>query len=235
MGLLNYTGMWNFCFDLGPADCALPVHDVTFETSFYMGKTEVTRAQWFAVMGSLPDEIVDEEPDTRPVNYVSWTDAQDFVSVLNNLGQGTFRLPSEAEWEYSCRAGTTTRFYFGDSDCDPDYVESPCSCELDQYGWWKCSSGQYYGPEPVSQKLPNAWGLYDMHGNVGEFCQDDWHDNFIGAPSDGSAWITGQDRIVYRGGSILSDPIWCQSAARTGPTKTIGKETTGFRVVREKD
>ncbi len=235
MGLLNYAGMWNFCFDLGPADCALPVHDVTFEYSFYMGKTEVTRAQWYAVMGGLPDEIADEEPDTRPVNYVSWTGAQDYISMLNNLGQGTFRLPSEAEWEYACRAGTTTRFYFGDSDCDPKCVFAECPCQLDNYAWWAGLIGQFYGPEPVSQKMPNAWDLYDMHGNVREFCQDDWHTGFNGAPTDGTAWIDGQEWSLVKGGTFVSNPVECQSAARAPVTRTGTSDGTGFRVVREKD
>ena len=200
MGALNYEGMWNFCFDIGQPDCSRPIHDVTFESSFYMGKTEVTRAQWYAVMGSLPDEIVNDGPDTRPVNYVSWNDAQEFVTMLNNLGQGTFRLPSEAEWEYACRAGTRTRFYFGDSDCVPKYYGEEPPCNLNEYAWWKMNST--IEGHPVGQKLPNAWNLYDMHGNIAEFCQDDWHNNFTGAPTDGSAWIDGLDLTVMRGGHI---------------------------------
>jgi len=234
MGLPGTGSRWNFCFEMGiDADCAAPVHAVTFEHSFYMGKTEVTRAQWFAVMGSLPDEIADEEPDTRPINYVSWNDTQDFVSLLNNLGQGAFRLPSEAEWEYACRAGSTTRFYFGDSDCDPDYVDDPCSCELDRYAWWGCNVKMR--GHPIGQKLPNAWNLYDMHGNVWERCQDDWHIGFDGAPTDGSAWVDGHGSTVGRGGGFLSDPIECQSASRASRTRTGNGEITGFRVVREKN
>ena len=234
MGMKASGSGWNFCFEMGiSSDCAAPVHDVTFESAFYMGKTEVTREQWFAVMGSLPDEIVNDGPDTRPVNYVSWNDAQEFVTMLNNLGQGTFRLPSEAEWEYACRAGTRTRFYFGDSDCDPDYVDDPCSCNLDQYAWWGCNVKMR--GHPVGQKLPNAWNLYDMHGNVREFCQDDWHHGFVGAPTDGSAWVDGQGYTLVKGGTFSNDPVKCQSAFRSNVTRLGNADGTGFRVVREKE
>jgi formylglycine-generating enzyme required for sulfatase activity len=236
MGIPTGGSGWNFCFEVSTsAGCAWPLHDVTFDYSFYMGKTEVTRAQWYAVMGSLPDEIAEEGPDTRPISYISWADAQDFISMLNNLGQGTFRLPSEAEWEYACRAGTRTRFYFGNSDCDPKCYFAECPCQLDDYAWWGGLEGQFYGPEPVSQKLPNAWGLRDMHGNVRELCQDDWHHGYTGAPLDGSAWVDGQEWPVVKGGSFLDDPIECQSAFRSFTFRNQRYDLIGLRVVREKD
>jgi len=141
--------------------------------------------------------------DDRPVEQVSWDDCQDFIQKLNALGAGgRFRLPSEAEWEYACRAGSTTRFCFGDSDSG-----------LDAYAWYSGNSGSQ--THAVRQKRPNAWGLYDMHGNVWEWCEDWYHDSYTGASRDGSAWITpvGAYRVL-RGGRFLSAPVRCRSAGR---------------------
>jgi formylglycine-generating enzyme required for sulfatase activity len=134
-------------------DDEAPVHEVTISQPFYLGKYEVTQAQWKKVMGSSPSRF---KGANRPVEQVSWYDCQEFIEKLNSKGNGVFRLPTEAEWEYACRAGTTD-----------DYAGN-----LDEMGWYdKNNVGK---TQPVGKKKANPWGLYDMHGNVSEWCQD-WH------------------------------------------------------------
>jgi formylglycine-generating enzyme required for sulfatase activity len=173
-----------------------PAHRVTFREGFYMGKYEVTQAQWQAVMGSNPSHF---KWDNLPVEQVTWDDAVAFIARLNAQDDGhTYRLPSEAEWEYACRAGTTGD-YAGD---------------LDAMAWyWKSPGGKTH---PVGCKQPNAFGLFDMHGNVWEWCQDWYHDTYAGAPTDGRAWVSGgeQKYRVIRGGSWKHDASFCRSAHR---------------------
>lgn len=224
---------WSWCYP-----CEQPVHPVTFDGGFWLGKYEVTQRQWEAVMGSNPSTLTGDLD--APVETVSWYDCQSFLTTLNShvvatgQGPGTFRLPSEAEWEYACRAGTTTRFSFGDSNCDPGYVITCPSCDLSNYAWWCGNYFDWHEPrdtKPVGQKLPNAWGLYDMHGNVWEWCEDWWHDDYTGAPADGSAWIAPPgDRKVTRGGSAFDPSRYSRSAARV-PYSVYGWEFyIGFRV-----
>ena len=130
-----------------------------------MQTTEVTQGQWKTVMGENPSNFYDCGNDC-PVENVSWEDAQIFINVLNQTGTGTYRLPTEAEWEYACRAGTTTRYYTGDLETD-----------LDRAGWYHTNTGSK--PHSVGGKEPNAFGLYDMHGNVLEWCEDDWHSDSV--------------------------------------------------------
>jgi formylglycine-generating enzyme required for sulfatase activity len=144
---------------------------------------------------------------------VKWTEAVEFCERLSKLTGKDYRLPSESEWEYACRAGTTTPFYFGET-ITPELVNY---CGNSTYG--KSPKGEYRGETtPVGQFPPNAFGLYDMHGNVNEFCQDVYHKNYNEAPTDGSAWeIEGDsdsNRIVSRGGSWYSFPWGCRSAFR---------------------
>ena len=199
-----------------------PAHPVTINYDFYMGKYEVTQAQWLAVMGSSPEGYTWDygQGDSYPAYYVSWDDAQAFITGLNShiadTGQGpaTVRLPSEAEWEYAYRAGSTTRFYFGDSlsvgdNCEDDGVRS-------QYMWY-CGNNSPKGTKPVGGKLPNAFGLHDMSGNLWEWCEDDWYNSYTGAPSNGSAWLDsprGSDR-VRRGGRSDSYALYCRAAVRS--------------------
>jgi formylglycine-generating enzyme required for sulfatase activity len=150
-----------------------PIHKVTIKNSFYMCKYPVTQKEWKNIMGNNPSYFKGED---MPVDSVSWEDAQEFIKKLNEIeGNNKYRLPSESEWEFACRAGTQTRYPFGDD-----------GSKLYEYAWYDKNSGKK--THPVGQKKPNPWGLYDMHGNVWEWCQDTEHENYNGAPSDGSAW-----------------------------------------------
>jgi len=163
-----------------------PVHTVTIKKSFYLGIYPVTQKEWKDIMGSNPSYF---NGDNHPVEYVSWNKVQEFIQKLNDKEETEkYRLPSEAEWEYAARAGTTTRYCFGD---DPS--------ELGEYAWYGANSVKTH---PVGQKKPNTWELYDMHGNVWEWVQDEWHSTYDGAPTDGSAWEEeGISYRVTRGGS----------------------------------
>jgi len=188
-----------------------PQHSVTISNGFWMGKYELTKAQWTAVMGTTPwsgRSYVLDDPDS-PAIYVSWNDAQAFITALNGLTGKTFRLPSEAEWEYACRAATATRFYWGD---DPSYTA------IADYAWcWynAWNVGERYA-HVVGLKLPNAFGLYDMSGNVYEWCEDDFHFDYTGAPANGVAWVDSPRGFyrVSRGGRYLSFAVPCRSAYR---------------------
>jgi formylglycine-generating enzyme required for sulfatase activity len=190
-----------------------PVHTVTIREGFYMGKYEVTQAQWQAMMGDNPSKF---KGDNLPVETVSWIDAQNFIQKLNALNDGfIYRLPTEAEWEYAARAGTTG-----------DYAGN-----LDSMAWYGSNSGGK--THAGGTKQPNAFGLYDMHGNVWEWCQDWSHGNYNGAPSDGSAWESGgeQKYRVLRGGSWRYDASSCRSAVRGVGTPDSRDVYIGFRVV----
>jgi formylglycine-generating enzyme required for sulfatase activity len=199
-----------------------PVHQVKISNAFYMGKYEVTQKQWRDVMGNSPSYF---KGDNLPVELVSWNDTQDFIQKLNEKeGGAKYRLPSEAEWEYAARAGTTTRYSFGNDESIFGYYGS----KLGDYAWYSANSGSK--THDVGQKKPNPWGLYDMHGNVWEWVQDNWHDNYNGAPTDGSSWERGSDRVA-RGGSWDLFSGRCRSAVRNdnGP----GSGTfLGFRLLR---
>ncbi|HRZ83078.1 MAG TPA: formylglycine-generating enzyme family protein [Candidatus Hydrogenedentes bacterium] len=220
-----------------------PLHLVNFRYDFYMGKYELTQEQWFAVMGAWPREPVSDYgagPD-HPAYCVSWDDANAFISALNGhieaSGQGpvAVRLPSEAEWEYACRAGTQTRFYFGDSLDVPDGNED--DGVRSQYMWFAGNNvgrkgDPGYGTKRVGQKLPNAFGLYDMAGNVSEWCEDWDHLNYLGAPTDGSAWLTNpyEGRRIFRGGDWTRTAALCRSAFRLHYYVWYRYEAVGFRL-----
>ena len=186
--------------ETGSYDDERPVHHVAIPEAFYLGKYEVTQKQWHEVMGDNPSYF---KGDDLPVENVSWDDVQEFIKKLNKKeNTHKYRLPSEAEWEYAARAGTTTQYSFGDDDS-----------KLGEYAWYSENSGDK--THPVGKKGANPWGLYDVHGNIWEWVQDEWHDTYNGAPSDGSAWEDGIRAIrVNRGGSWFSDARNCRSARR---------------------
>lgn len=197
-----------------------PLHQVTIRNPFYLGKYPVTQKQWIAVMGYNAARTFKGE--NRPVNGVPWNEVQRFIKELNEMeNTNKYRLPSEAEWEYACRAGTTTSYYFGNDES-----------KLGDYAWYKKNSrGETH---PVGQKKPNPWGLYDMYGNVYEWVQDRWHNNYKSAPSDGSAWEDGKGSgRVFRGGGWHAPAGSCWSTTRNGNKQYLGDEDVGFRLVRE--
>ena len=188
-----------------------PTHSVNLR-SFLMGKTEVTQEQWEAVMGYNPTT---KKGLTLPMTQVTWDDIQRFIAKLNQKTGQKYRLPSEAEWEYAARAGTATEWSFGDDES-----------RLGNYAWFARNSGGK--AQAVGQKLPNAFGLFDMHGNVWEWTQDCQHNTYAGAPTDGSAWTTGclNTLRVLRGGSWASSPSVLRSAYR-GRSNPDGRFFTG--------
>ena len=195
-----------------------PVHRVNVR-GFLMGKTEVTQGQWKALMGSNPSVFI-QCGDKCPVEKVSWTDAQEFIKRLNAKTGQNYRLPSEAEWEYAARSGSQTNYSFGD---DPK--------ELSRFAWFDANSGNM--THPVGEKMANHFGLHDMHGNVWEWTQDCWNDNYAGAPADGSAWTAGDcSRRVLRGGSWVNVPQYLRAAFRNWDTTASRSVNDGFRVAR---
>ncbi len=195
-----------------------PPHQVNVN-SFAIGKYPVTQAQYQAVMGTNPSYFPNNPQN--PVEKVSWDDAQAFCQKLSQITGKTYRLPTEAEWEYACRAGTTTRFYFGDD-----------ANQLGDYAWYGGNSQKT--THPVGQKKPNAWGLYDMSGNVLEWCEDNWHNTYENAPRDGSAWLKNGNDIcsLLRGGSWYLNPNLCRSACRGSYDRRVSdSDLDGFRVV----
>jgi formylglycine-generating enzyme required for sulfatase activity len=198
-----------------------PQHEVTVPP-FFMGKFQVTQKQW-KVVASFPkvDRYLDPNPsgfkgDDRPVEKISWYDADEFCKRLSKKTGREYRLPSEAEWEYACRAGTTTPFYFGQT-ITPDLVNYDGN-----YTYADAPKGRYRETTtPVGQFPPNAFGLYDMHGNVYEWCADTSHENYKGAPTNGSAWIENgnENKAVLRGGSSRAFTYKCRSAGRKHPIR----------------
>jgi len=191
--------------EYGWAQYTTPVHAVTLQ-AFEIGAYEVTQAQYAAVMGTNPSYFQGTSypgTENNPVDRVTYYEAREFCTQLSALTGRTFTLPSEAQWEYACRAGSTTLYSFGDDDG-----------LLGNYAWYDSNSGDQ--THPVGTKLPNAWDLYDMHGNVWEWCLDSWHENYIGAPTDGSAWEpeAGAYRMIRGGGWNSHGPWYCRSAMR---------------------
>jgi formylglycine-generating enzyme required for sulfatase activity len=224
-------------------DYERPQHQVTIK-AFCLGKYQVTQAQWKAV-AAFPQVNKELKLDPsrfkgdgstsltnhRPVEQVSWEDAVEFCDRLSKHTKRQYRLPSEAEWEYACRAGTTTQFHFGQT----------ITTDLANY-----NGNSTYGDgvkgvyrkettEVGSFGVANNFGLYDMHGNVWEWCQDDWHNNYEGAPTDGSVWLSSKkssDKKLLRGGSWNINPGNCRSAYRYYDDLDLSLNfNIGFRVV----
>jgi formylglycine-generating enzyme required for sulfatase activity/uncharacterized caspase-like protein len=208
-----------------------PQHQVTVKP-FLMGKYPVTQAQW-RVVSAFPKVRHDLSPapsnfagDSRPVEQVSWDDAVEFCNRLSKYTNREYRLPSEAEWEFACRAGTNTAFHFGQK-LTPTLAQCKSNFGMAVLTLF---SGQ---TAPVGSFSANAFGIYDMHGNVGEWCLDHWHENYEGAPTDGSAWISDRDfsKRLLRGGSWDVNPTYCRSAERNRSARGNRYDVVGFRVV----
>ena len=228
---------------------ATPKHRVKIKHSFYLGQTEVTQKQWREVMGKTMSEQRNEdnpnsplygEGDDYPIYYVSWNEAKDFIARLNLLNDGfVYRLPSEAEWEYAARAGRGGNFA-GDLDSFAWYLNNSGRTRLDA-PIIVVTGGENYvkrlldnggGAHPVGTKRANAFGLYDMTGNVWEWCEDVSHSNYQGAPADGSSWVTDGNakyRIV-RGGSWINDTSNLHSGYRSGFAPEGHSFQQGFRI-----
>jgi formylglycine-generating enzyme required for sulfatase activity len=211
-----------------------PQHRVTVST-FLMGQYPITNAQWNAVvkMPRVNQKLsAKDKSDRYPVTRVSWRDAQEFCDRLSRFTDRPYGLPSEAEWEYACRAGTTTPFAFGET-LTPELANYNWSYTYGDFGVEKQKSPG--GVTIVGQYPANAFGLYDMHGNVWEWCADDWHGNYEGAPEDSSAWrdrnAKTTSRKVIRGGSWIYYPGLCRSAFRSLNGADSAVNDLGFRVV----
>ncbi|MBE7385845.1 MAG: formylglycine-generating enzyme family protein [Leptolyngbya sp. SIO1E4] len=216
-----------------------PQHEVTVPT-FFMGKFPITQAQWRIVAATYPQaqRSLDPNPahfkgDNRPVESVSWYDAVEFCTRLSQKTGRTYRLPSEAEWEYACRAGTNTPFHCGET-----ITTDLANYNGDKYGRGPEGKNREETTDVGSLSNPNAFGLYDIHGNVWEWCLDHWHNNYEGnPPTDGSAWLfsseSGEsDRSrVLRGSSWYSNPRDCRSACRDNDLPAERFNNNGFRVV----
>ncbi len=208
-----------------------PQHNVIV-SPFFMGKYPITQKQWrvIATLNKIEIDLKTDpsyfKGDERPVTNVDWNECVEFCKRLSKLTGREYKLPSEAQWEYACRAGTTTPFYFGET------ITTDLANYNGNYVFASEPKGQYRGETtPVGQFPPNAFGLYDLHGHVWEWCADDWHGNYEGAPSDGSAWIFSDDHTtkVIRGGSYDYDPRNCRSADRS--FDIASEILNGFRIV----
>ena len=212
-----------------------PQHSVTV-SAFFMGRYPISQAQW-KIVASYPEINHELDPvpsefkgDNRPVEQVNWHEAVEFCARLSAKTNRPYRLPSEAEWEYACRAGTTTPFYFGKT------LTTDIANYNGDYTYDDGPKGKYRKETtPVNHfKYANAYGLSDMHGNVWEWCQDPWHSNYDGAPDDGSSWIDVNDndsQKVQRGGSWDDYPRNCRSASRVSSSPGNRYDIIGFRVV----
>lgn len=210
------------CTNAAGAGCVGAVDELPVRTvqiaPFYLGQTEVTQAQWVAVMGSNPSRFMDPR---RPVDQVSWLQAQEFIQKLNRMERtNKYRLPSEAEWEYAARAGSRGAYSFGND-----------KNMLPQYAWFGASGG--IGTAPAGKKAANLWGLYDVHGNVWEWVEDCWHPDYNGAPADGRVWQGGDcNAHVVRGGGWNSAAEYTRSATRGSYAPDMNDNGTGFRLAR---
>lgn len=185
---------------------------------FYLSRYEVTQAQWQAVMGYNPSAYPHPQ---RPVDSVTWNEVASFIDRLNRAeSTSRYRLPSEAEWEYAARAGSNALWFFG-SEADG----------IERYAW--VAKGGDVGTRPVGRGGPNPWGLYDIYGNVWEWVQDCWHDNYVGAPAVGGVWSGGDCNLrMLRGGGWSSRPDYARSAVRGSYSPHLDDAANGFRLAR---
>ena len=223
------------------------LHTVVISKGFYIQETEVTQGQWKRLVGFNPSAFPDCG-ENCPVDTVSWEQCMEFIRVLNQYeGTTKYRLPTEAEWEYVCRAGSTTAFTSGPITVMSCKIPDPA---LDSVGWYCANSGYKdppddFRPHPVKTKKPNAWGIYDMHGNVQEWCMDSckWRDILrgrVGATTDTyvdnivDPLSTKGDRRIFRGGGWHQVSKYCRSAYRGYYKPMARRNSLGFRMVRER-
>jgi eukaryotic-like serine/threonine-protein kinase len=226
-----YVPAGSFTMGSEEHDSEKPRHEVNVP-SFYMGKYQVTQEQYLRIMGESPSKWQDAK---LPVEQVSWNDAQVFCQKLNTKTGKKYRLPSEAEWEYACRANTNTPFYFGET------ISTELANYNGNYIYQSGTKGVYREQATSVGSFPaNAFGLHDMHGNVWEWCEDKWHENYQGAPTNGSAWVNGtsidpQIKRILRGGSWYFNPSTCRSAIRNWWWESFRGNNFGFRIVCAQD
>jgi len=202
-----------------------PQHRVVFEQGYWLAETACTQELWQSVMKNVPSEFKDNPQN--PVENVAWKDADKFSKIINKqLGDGAFRLPSEAEWEYACRAGTVTPFWWGNE------LSTDQANYNGKHPYNDGNKGEYRSKTlPVKSFHPNPWGLYQMHGNVWEWCQDRWHDDYRDAPDNGEPWEEGDSESrVCRGGSWFDHGRYLRSASRLHDF--FGDGYHGFRLAR---
>lgn len=214
-----------------------PIHEVTLTKQFSIAKYEVPQNLWEAVMGANPSKW---KGPRNSVEMFSWQEARDFCGKLTELlrdekllgDDEIIRLPTEAEWEYCCRAGTTTAYSFGDKATKDGDAGNKASV-LDEFGW---HTGNAAGNDPpVGAKKPNAWGLYDVHGYLWEFVEDSWHDSYEGAPADGRAWSEATPKkVVVRSGSWKDNYSKLTSSARRAVSVDDRDDAIGLRCVKAK-
>lgn len=202
----------------GDRNRVTPVRCMKIKRAFYMGKYEVTQAQYLQVMGENPSTF--KQKADLPVESVSWVKAGEFCAKAGEKTGLALRLPTEAEWEYACRAGTRSAYYLGDQESD-----------LQEVAWYAGNSGET--THSVGQKSPNAFGLYDMLGNVWEWCEDHWHASYNGAPADERAWVDAQQDSprVIRGGTWKLNAALTRCDHRSGYNPSDQMGVLGFRVV----
>jgi formylglycine-generating enzyme required for sulfatase activity len=201
------------------------MHEVTLTKGFYMQKTPVTQGQWKAVMGNNPASFSDGGDDC-PVESISWDECHEFIRRLNEKIDCLYRLPTEAEWEYACRAGGVTPFCNGEIS-ELYCARDPLLCEV---GWYCGNSGRK--SRPVARKSPNGWELYDMHGNVSEWCRDWYGEYGPDSQTDPRGPESGPGKVI-RGGSWFSNAKNCRSASRFHWPPNSRSEFIGFRLVKE--
>jgi formylglycine-generating enzyme required for sulfatase activity len=218
-----------------------PQHEVNVGT-FFLGKYPITQAQWRFVAGLAKVQIaLEPDPssskgDNYPVERVNWYEAAEFCQRLSVHTGKQYQLPTEAQWEYACRAGTTTPFHFGSTiTTELANYRGTDNKELELSGSYGAGPKGEYREQttPVGEfEVANAFGLCEMHGNVWEWCADHWHDNYEGAPTDGNAWLTANETSnrVLRGGSWGNDPRYCRSATRCYGAPDYRLSNFGFRV-----
>jgi formylglycine-generating enzyme required for sulfatase activity len=216
--LTNSIGMKFRLIQPGTFMMGSPAHQVTLTKQYYMGNYPVTQSEYARIMGSNPSRF---KGDCHPVEQVSWEDATAFIQKLNGLPEEraagrVYRLPTESEWEYACRAGSSRAYCFGEDEA-----------RLGEYAWYGANSGRK--THPVGQKAPNAWGLYDMHGNVWEWCSDWYGDYPSGSVRDPKGPSTGSYR-VNRGGSWYDEAAHCRSADRNRNVPSNRYYSLGFRL-----